>query len=128
MAPRPTGGVPPTPYYMFLSVKKKDSFLLFVKFVRKCFHRVQRDTQRPQQREENIRPEIPKRTQGGGEAEKKERASADGGEEHIKPQLAAADTQREKIEAQREGEGVERVQRGGERAPTAQAHRAEKIV
>lgn len=129
MMPRPTGDMLPTIYYKFILIKKKDPFLLFVKFAGKLFCSDKGYAQRAQQSKEDICPKIPKGAQRGGKAQKKHDYAENGGKKHIQPQLAAAEPQGKEIASKAKEKGVERIKKVGKGAPSfAPPNRTQKII
>ena len=94
------------------------------------FEQEERGTQKAEDGEETLCPEVPTRAEKGREEREAERRAEGGGEEHIKAQLTASDAQGEGRKGDGEEKGEERVERSCQAAvrAAAQTQGAQAVV
>lgn len=94
------------------------------------FCKAERRAEKAGKGEETVGPEVPERAEKRGSESKGERRADYDGEERVEPQLAAADAQGKGKKCGGEKQGIERIERAGERMPRAAAepHGAQRVI
>ena len=94
------------------------------------FCKAERRAEKAGKGKETVCPEVPERPEQRREKAEGERCADRDGEERVEPQLAAADAQSEGEERGGKEQGIERVERVGERAPRAavEPHGAQRVI